>query len=395
MPKQVMKRPSAKSAPSSPKAKKAKIDPVIKKCESIYAAVMEADELPRTVREMVGTMLMVSLNELNEDRHGYQTQVVEMVAATLNGVEASMQQAIHDAATLVSNGDAEKASRDASLAVAQSNLEAKNEEVKVLKTALDDAKVATKEAKKNHSTAQHTQAEGDVELDCAAAKKEQLEAALRDNFLPLKEGSVVEKSSAKKMFAALNAVGKEHHVDPSMMLAIGVTLGKEVSARGTFDNTALQHFEEDLTRRAAEIASTIESGESARAGRAAAVQATLEALEAAQLRQSASSVSLQQSQDEQKVCESAVKGADKAVHALAPELETAADARDAAQYKLESFREGALANFSELKERRAPPPAPPTPEEPVLPEKQSPAARSPVARSPFASAEQSPADCVV
>jgi len=395
MPKQVMKRPSAKAAPSSPKAKRAKADPIAKKCKSIYEAVMEADELPRSVREMVGTMLMVSLNELTEDRHAYQAQVVEMVATTLKGVEAGMQQAIHDAATLVSNGDVEKASREANSASALSNLETKNEEVKVKKAALDDAKAATKEAKQNYSTAQLNQAEGDKELDTAAAKKERLEATLRDDFLPLKDGSVAEKPTAKKMIASLKAVGMEHHMDASMMLAIGVTLGKEVSARGTFDNTALQHFEEDLLRRVAEIASTIESGASAKSARAAAVQVALETLEAAQARQSESSSSLQQSKDEQKACESAWKAADEAVQALAPELENAADTRDSAQYKLESFQAGALADFSELKERVAPPPAPPTPEEPVAPEKQSPSAQSPAVRSPVASMEQSPADFVV
>jgi len=356
-----MKRPSANSTPSS--SKKARVDPIAKKCQTISAAVMEADELPKSAREMLAGMATVSLNKLKEDRHKYQLEVVDMVATTLSGIEARMRKAIDEAGVLASNADAERATRSGNLATAMTKLDAKKAEIPTLTAALSEAKAAVKEASHNHASAVHAQASSDTEVQTATGKKDRLEAALKDNFLPLKDGSITEKGLAKKMVASLVNVAKEHHVDTSLMHAIGVTLTKEVGARGVFDNTSLEHFEEDFRRRASEIAATIEQLASASASLAGKSQEASQALQAAKERQAAQASALKQAQDEQSACESDVKAAEKAVKTLEPDIAAAADAADAAKLQLENFQEGALANFMELKERCAPPPAPPTPPE--------------------------------
>jgi chromosome segregation ATPase len=322
---------------------------------------MEAEELPKSTREMLAGMVMMSLNKLQEDRHEHQAKVVEMVATTLTGVEAAMRKAIEDAGVLVSNADAERTTRAANLASAQAKLESKKSEVQTLTTAHNDAKTAAKDASHSHTNAVHAQTDGDEELRNATARKDRMEAALRDDFLPLKEGAITEKASVKKMVASLVAVAKEHHMDASLMHAIGVTLGKEPGTRGEFDNTSLQHFEDDFKRRIADMAEKTQSLTSASEERAAASKAALEAHEAAKETQAARAAAVKKGHDEQKACESDVKAADKAVQSLEPEIEAASDAVSAAEHQLETFQNGALANFLELKDRCAPPPAPPTP----------------------------------
>lgn len=354
----VVKRPAANSAPSS--QKRAKVDPIIRKCESVSAAVMEAAELPKTTREMLAGMVMMSLNKPHEDRHEYQSKVVEMVATTLSGMETGMRKSIEEAGILVSNAEVERTTRSANLANAQAKLEAKKSEVQTLTTSLVEAKSAVKDASQKHTLAVQAQTDCDKELHKVTERKDRLEAALRDDFLPLNNGLIAEKALVKKKVASLVDVAKEHHVDASLMHAIGVSLAKEVGARGDFDKTSLQHFKEDFEHRASEMTASIASLVNTSAERATAAKEACEALGGARQTQSAKAAAVKQAQDEQKACESDVKAAEKAVQTLEPEIETASGAVSTAELQLETFRQGPLANFVELKNRSAPSPEPPT-----------------------------------
>jgi len=357
-----MKRPAA-SAPSGGPAKSAKRADA-SAFKIIAKAVNDAD-LPESAREMLVGMMSSSLGIFKEDRHAYQTQVVEMTGATLRSVEAGLQANIKAAEEKVAGLDVEKTSRDATLSSAESTVTAKTEALTQQKQALSDAHEAHKIQKKALADAKEAETTGNAELGVAAGKKTKLEAGHKEMFTPLKEGTVP-KNELKKATAALVALGKEFGFDQSMLGSITAAISKDPADRGSFDNMVLSSLEADFTKVLAALTDSLSNGEAGKAQRAAAVESAQKVCDAVADQYTSCTESLQTANTELKEAEAATKAAKKSVKEFQPEADGAAQDCESAKAALQDFQEGALTAFKELEARTAPQPEPAEEDEMVL-----------------------------
>merc|ERR1719454_7959 len=92
-------------------------------------------------------MVSSSLTVLAADRHAFQSSGVKMLEEALNGVHKQMKTSVADAQAKVDNADREKATRAATLASAEKNVEALEAKGVSAKSKHDNDKTALGAAK--------------------------------------------------------------------------------------------------------------------------------------------------------------------------------------------------------------------------------------------------------
>jgi len=363
----VAKRPASSAATL---AKRQKRDPILDKCDAVAKGLQSAD-LPDIVEKMLTDMLSSSLGIFMDERHKYQSSVVNMVADVLSGAEAGLKQNIEEAEAQVSKGATEQAAREAAVQEAEATLQAKASETKERKLVLAGAATAFKEAKEGVAAALAAQKAGDKDILEAGNKKATLETAMTDFVKPLTEGGLSE-DQAKEAVASLTAVLKKFDFDQSMIMSIPTSLSKEPAVRGPFDTMVVAQLDEEVGKRVAALDATLKEGEPSKAERAAALASAEATLVSAKEAQLASAESFQAAQKAEKDASAALDAAKKALKAMTSEIRSHNRALDIASAELSVFQEGPLAVFGELKEHVAPPPPPEEPE--AAPEEAAPEA---------------------
>jgi chromosome segregation ATPase len=128
---------------------------------------------------------------------------------------------------------------------------------------------------------------------------------------------------------------------------------------------ALGGLEAGIQKSIEEAQAKVDNAEEEKAKRAAAKTAAEEALAALEADVTEKKAALAAAEAAAKEGKAALTAASKAVESLAPEIEATQEEVVEAKERLESLKMGALAAFSELKDRATPPPEP---EEPVVEE---------------------------
>lgn len=220
----------------------------------------------------------------------------------------------------------------------------KAEAVKVAETALEEAKEERLNVKFELGEAITAQKEGDADLLQAEGKKVSAEAALKDDFGSLKEGTVENVAAAIK---SLTEVTKTIGVEEQLVATAAVVLRKPVADRAAFDGVVIQQIDQQLRDAIAKLAQQLENGEADKAARAAKVEAGQAKVQEAEKQRNARHEELQAAKAALREAVAAKKAADARVQEFGPEMEEAAASAASAEAVLVAFKAD-LATFQGL-----------------------------------------------
>ncbi|CAE7454496.1 unnamed protein product [Symbiodinium sp. CCMP2456] len=193
-------------------------------------------------------------------------------------------------------------------------------------------------------------AAGDEGIVKARADKELLESTKSECFEKLKSGGAVAKE-AKQLLKKIEPFIKQTGSDASLITAAPATLLKPPEERGSFDQIVLEQLEATFTAKLTEFETQLAEAAPAAEARAEEVQKAQSAHEAAESKQKEVSEELCAAKEAQKDANAVVAAAKKAVADYRPDYQAATETRDAKKEELETYVDGSLATFKELKER--------------------------------------------
>merc|ERR1719359_1824820 len=132
----------------------------------------------------------------------------------------------------------------------------------------------------------------------------------------------------------------------------------EPSSRGGFDGMVIRQLDENVEKTLTGLAETLAQGEPEKAARAASVEVAEGASKAAQEQQIEAAAEVKKAKETERESLAALKAAKKSCEQVGQEIEKAKFRHYHEEEKLSKFREGPLAAFNELSERRTPEPEP-------------------------------------
>lgn len=310
-----LKRPSSALAPAAKKhhgASKAKLAAVVK-------ALKETESYPHSVVAMLSQHIELSLGVAKEERHEYQSCLVEMIGEVLQSVQKQFDDKISEAEAKVSQADAEKEKREAGVKDAASAVEAANEALKAAEAASKEALSKRHEAHVASQAAQQEQRDGDASLEAAASKKLSLEHVVNESFEPLKTSSL-EAEKLKSAIAAIAKAGKDFHCDASLITSFGSALSKPAAERGNFDVLVIDQLENAFKSQIEAFATELAEGSASREARAAQVAAATASLDAASAAEDAAGAALVEARQHSKAADQAHKVGTKLLKSFGPEM---------------------------------------------------------------------------
>jgi len=344
------RKPAAATKP----AKKAKVvDETPAKVKSILAAlkIAEKDESVKAgVVAMVSGMLEHSLPVFKEERHAFQSQVLEMAQALLEKSEAVLQSEVSTTTATVEGADAEKAKRESAVLETEAAATASTENTKAKTTIKDEMIQAHKASVSTLKVAKETQTTEDagaVELEKAKAQLEKVGPDLK----AMKEGALTKKQQTA-ITKELTAAGLES----SLISCLYLPASKKLEKREAFDGVVLQHLEQAYEAKLAEMANKLAEAGPAREARAADVAAATTAAEAAKAAEVAAIDALKAAKEAEAAAKDAAAAAKKSAGSLTAEITAATKSLEKAKGALSSFQDGPKVHFKELLELSAPAP---------------------------------------
>jgi hypothetical protein len=285
-----------------------------------------------------------------------------MVEKTLTMLEAELTKSIAEEEAKVTGADAEKAKRATDKAAAETKLAELEQAVASAKETVEADSAAEKAAKADVAKAKEALKDKESELAVDTQKKMSLESAI-SLYGPVKTSKLEEKKSLK----TIQKVIQEFQIEEFLVTSIGEAAAKELEERGTYDGIVVKHIDEKLSEWAVKTEAAMKAGETSKveltAAQTSAEQqhtAAVEKLSASKTALQAATAAVHEGKTTFKEAEALVKSFDKEIAAAGKKLEEVKGG-------LESFKEGALKAFAELKDL-APPQAPePVPEEEPAP----------------------------
>jgi len=337
-------------------------NPVDELLESVQAALQSGmDEVPAAVTQMLIPMLPGSLGVFREERHRYQTDVVDMVGNVLAKQEGQLLRSIEEIEGKIAGAAVVRVSREAAVSAAQKDLEEKKQEANTKKHTLADDAKAYKVAKEAVAAAKSAQTVAEKDIQATVSKKDLLASAITNFVKPLTEGTAGADERGR-LATSLMSVLVKFSLDASMMTALPSALTKEPSNRGPFDTTLVAQLDEATTIRLSSLNHQLREAETIKEKHAADVKLAEAAFDVASLKQVESAEAFQAARASQKSSEDALAAATKALQDLDPEVAKFQKALTAAQEELRSFVEEPKKAFQTLSQRVAPPPELPAPE---------------------------------
>lgn len=331
-------------------AKRQKDDPIAIKCEEVVAAFKGAPDMPLPIRELLSAVLPLAMVP-QEERHIFQESVIMAVSEEMAKVESGLQAAVAQAETQVCGVCHEKEQQVAGMAKLEAELTDKKTVAKEKKYALAKDANDVRIAKGVLAEAEEQKTAGENEIAAAALGKSELEAAIHETLLPLKEGMpiVVEQDAPAKVARLMSQLEQLVGLEQSMALVAPGALGKLPASRGAFETMVVEQLTEQSTKRLAALEAQVENAMPAKAALGAAVNSAQVALAEARVRQRASAEAFIAARSAEEEGEAALAAASKALKAMGPQQRIAEKALQGATHRLEAFRAGPSVSFSELR----------------------------------------------
>lgn len=333
-----------------------------KKCKKIAASIRTADSLPQPVRKIISDRLVHVFGTYKEERHPFQKTVSELVGKTLETTQANLQAAINQARERKATDETEAGNLAAANDAAQAASDAANQAMASAKAACADSHNALKDAKTHLQDLETAVKTAEADATTTAAKKEKLEALVKEFFTPVKQGTL-DKGLNKSAAWVGKHLGKEFSasLEHEFVTCVVRTFSKAASAWGTFDHIIDKELDVALKNIVDGLASELVAMEAAKGKRAADVEAAAAAITTATENAKAAEEVNTNATNAAKDAKAAAKAAAAAAKAHQKHTEKAADALEHAEHALAAFQQGALAAFTDAEAHTAPPP-PPAPE---------------------------------
>lgn len=353
-----LKRPAAAAAASKT------IPRAAARCRSVAEALVSASSVPQAFLEALAKNLPGTLGVPPDAREPIQERVVAMVGEILASIEAELQARV--AATEAAAGEAAQAQAVTAAAEATA-LEARNkskEHLDKVRADLEEAHAAVKTARDTVQESDKANKELEGPLAVAAEQRRRYDAARKDLYTPLKEGSL-DPDNVRAALSSLEAFAKAADFDLSLRTSCPSALKKAPSDRGSFDNMVLQQMDGEFDKQIAALDEKISSGKASRVEYETKLEAAAAALIVAGERLSACQAGTKAAEFAKREAEAAFKSARLANKAT--KENQAIIAHEKAKADLLEFQEGASKDFKELKDPPVEPPAATEEEAPAEP----------------------------
>jgi len=326
---------------------------VAKKCKTIANTVRAAEDVPKPVRSMLCDTLVRTFGTYKEERHAFQNSASALVGTILKKTQGNLQSTIQDAQQKKSAVDTEAAKSSAANDAAVAASEATAQALANSKTNVADSKTALKDAKTHLHDLEVTTKTAETDAVAATTKKEKLEVLANDFIPTIKAGTT---HGAK----AGNHVSKDvaSSVDAEFLTCVTRTFSKPVATWGTFDNIVDERLGGFIKKAIGTLTTDLATMATAQDSRAASVEAAKAAITTSEERVKAMEEACTAAAAAAKEAEGAAKAATAAFKAQQAIGEKAAGVCKHAEDALAAFEKGALAAYTEVEARTAPPPEP-------------------------------------
>eukprot|EP00931_Biecheleriopsis_adriatica_P089088 TRINITY_DN63273_c0_g1_i1.p1 TRINITY_DN63273_c0_g1~~TRINITY_DN63273_c0_g1_i1.p1 ORF type:complete len:405 (+),score=138.85 TRINITY_DN63273_c0_g1_i1:55-1215(+) len=344
-------------------SKKAKQDGVI---GTIVDALKlsEKKDVPEDFTSRLAPVLEQSLTTFKEERHEFQSTVIDMAAKALTASEAVLLEEIASLEVTVSTGDEQRTQREAAVTAAEQRLPVCQEAHRAAQEAKADKVRAWKASAELLKEIQANQKKEDAEGETLDQQKADFEKLVAELLEPMKEASGRPAGNAAKLKALVKRLAYME-LEDSLIQAIKLPLSKKPEQRGRLDAVILEQLDLQLAEQRAALEAKLNDIAPSRDARAASVQAAQDAHDQAKTASDAATEELRAAKEAEAAAKAEMAAAKEGVKNLSTDLLAAAKQLERSREALEAFRSGPLASFNELKERVAPVPQPEEAEEAV------------------------------
>jgi hypothetical protein len=334
--------------PASVPCKKAKVD----EWADVSKELMNA-ELPVGVYDMLERILPLTLGEFADHRHKYQEQMVQALDTMMTEFDGRRSKNVIDLQAQLDDANRKKPESEESRDEALRRRDEKAAEVREHKEALAAAALAFRAARAATATAAEAKRTDEVEFLEATKKKAKFSGMMEDLAF-LRDAPVDDRQTADKR-SSLIAKMRRCNFEEAMMVVLPAVFAKPPSARGEFDDIAVEGLAASLQKRLSQQEAVVAEGAPLQEERRAAIVAAEDALECAEVRQVEAAESYQAVASKLQSCEDEAASAQKAVREVCARIKKISGSLTTAEAELEIFRDGPLANFRRLQQRASPP----------------------------------------
>jgi len=364
--------PKRKEVFSSPQKqnKKAKRDyegeKLNKQMREVMAALSKAPITPQ-VEKMLESILILSLGEFSDQRHQFQSQVVESLRGILVEAEKGLQKEVADAKSRCSVAVDEKAKIEKESEDSAAKLKLKEEEVQSLKVVLAEKAMAFRAATQALEQAEEAKKLDGKKSQEAESKKKDFETGLEN--LNILKSAVPEEGETKQKASDLLALLSLYKFEESMMIALPAAFAKVPEERGQFDLMAMKELEGEFAKLISQQSDIIAAAVPSQEQCSAAVNTAQDSLTTVRAEQRTAAKSFDAASEEQATFEMVATEAQKALRELSQRTKKLQQQVTNAEVEVELFEQGPSQTFKELCDRSTPPVEPavaPVEEEPEM-----------------------------
>jgi len=345
----------AAKAPAKKAKNEAKVDAAF---TSVGDAVMEAEQLPEGVREMLVEMLPFSLKFASDERHELQTMAVDMVEQALTGKKSALAASLASEDAALASLKASESQLGANVTQAEAALAAQILVVEAKKNASEEATAAEKASQKHLKEEHAGQKAAQGNFTNMQEEKIAIESAFAEHFPPMEAGEGTEgKAHCKKLEPFL----KKIDIESTLLTALPSSCAKPKEKRGTFDNLVLQELDKAFKAKIAALGEALVAEGPAAVAREASVQAAEKDHEAKKAAKEHAATDFENAKKEQSDRASGLAGLKHDVENFGPQVEEMTGRLSDAQLALAEFEAGPFTNFNTYKARVAALPEAPEP----------------------------------
>jgi len=338
----------ANNAPAKVAAKKTKVeakaDPAF---TSVGDAVMEAEQIPERVREMLVEMLPFSLKFASDERHELQDMAVDMVEQTLHAKKSTLAATAATEDGALATLKASESTLGATVTSADAAVAAQKDVVEAKKTALEEATAAEKASAESLKTQQADDKAAKAALETMQKDKTAIDSAFAEHFPPIQEGEG--KAHLKKLEPFL----KKIEIESTLLTALPSTCAKSKEKRGTFDHLVLQELDKAFNAKIAALGEAIVAEGPSSAQREASVQAAEKDNDAKKAAREHAASESEAANKDLSDREAALANAKKNMDEFQPQVDEVTARLSDARVALANFEAGPLTNFASFKTRVA------------------------------------------
>jgi len=332
-------------------------DPIKTRCDMVKHAIASAEHCSKSVKDMLGSTIPVTIGTYKADRHPFNDRFVAMIGEVLVAQQAHLTHDLASKEAAFAELTPAKANREAVHDQTKADAVAKGEAAEAAKQAHTATGAAVKDASAALKEAQKAEKSGNESLEATSARKATLEGTQKDSLGPLMDGSSENKT---KMAKAVLAVGKSFEFDASLLATAEPVLFKEVAERGSFDATCLEQLQAAFASAVAALDEQLAAGAPGKAERAAVVANAEAAKQGAEAARADAMEKAQAAKAAKAAADASEKEAAQSLEHFMPDLKKCGDALDTAKEDVTEFNDGPLKAFHELQDAKdgdfAPPP---------------------------------------